>query len=404
MTFPPKGKALLALVTPLLLFGESIHANTDFLDDLQLLGNDRYIRSNMSASDFMEPAPAPVSPRHSVNVPSSTFKISASLRSGLSNAAQYLQSQNPNLTVAKRGVNVSNRTLSQTLYALLRWDGNLGLHSLQQQFDLLPLANNQTQSSKFTGYYTPMIQASASPDAQYQYPIYRSPMSAQLRRLTRGQISQGALRNKGLEVAWTNDPIGLFYMQIQGSGILQYANGKKVSLHFDGSNEKRFRSLSHFMKNHGLMNGSMGRERIQKWLYANPGYLDQAMNSNPRYVYFKPASNDVLTASGMPIIPGHSVAVDTDYIPFGSVILAEVPILNSKGQTLGVDWKILLPQDRGVAIKGPARMDIYTGTGEQARLIANQLTGKGRAYLLLNKPDTQLSQNMSHTNDNQSAL
>lgn len=399
MTSTPLGKTLFAVTIPL-LFSGSVLANSSFMDDLQVLGNDRYEQTGLSASDFMDITAPPPPPRQSVRIPANTFSISPSLRSGLSHAARYLQGQNPNLAVATRGVNVSNRTLSQTLHALLNWGGDIAPQALQQQFDLVPLLNGQSKASKFTGYYTPIIQASAKPDARYRYPIYRSPMNTQLRQLSRSQISNGALRNKGLEVAWTNDPIGLFYMQVQGSGILEYSNGKRVSLSFDGSNKKPFRSLSHFMKNQGLMSGSMGRERIQKWLYSHPTYLNQALNSNPRYVYFKPVQRGVLTASGMPIIPGHSVAVDTNYIPFGSVILAEVPIINSKGQTMGADWKILLPQDRGAAIKGPARMDIYTGKGEQARQIANQLTGHGRAFLLLNRQGTQYSQRDQLTGDN----
>ena len=404
MTLPPLGKTLLAVTVPLLLSG-TVHANTSFIDDLQLLGNDRYVQTGLSAADFMDIAPAqPQPPRQSVSIPANTFSMTPSLRTGLSHAARYLKAQNPNLAVAKRGVNVSNRTLSHTLNALLNWGGDIAPQALQQQFDLVPLLNGQSKANKFTGYYTPIIKASAKPDARYRYPIYKSPMNGKLRQMTRSQISNGALRNKGLEVAWTNDPIGLFYMQVQGSGVLEYTNGKRVSLSFDGSNKKPFRSLSHFMKHQGLMKGSMGRERIQKWLYSHPGYLKKAMNSNPRYVFFRPAKKGVHTASGMPITPGHSVAVDTNYIPFGSVVLAEVPIINSKGQTMGAEWKILLPQDRGAAIKGPARMDIYTGKGEQARQIANQLTGHGRAFLLLNRQATQLSQRTRQSGDNYPTL
>lgn len=400
MKLPPLGKVILVITAPL-LFSGTLHASSNFFDDLQTLGNDRYVQSNLNASDFIDSI---TPPSQRVSIPTDTFTMSPSLRDGLSHAARYLQSQNPNLSVAKRGVNISNRTLSQTLRVLLEWNGDLAPESLHQEFDLLPLSNKQNQNSKFTGYYTPIIKAQAQPDSQYRYPIYRSPMGKQLRHMSRSQISNGALKNKGLEVAWTNDPIGLFYMQIQGSGVLEYSNGQRTSLTFDGSNEKPFRSLSHYMKRQGLMNGSMGRERMQKWLYSHPDHLDNAMNSNPRYVYFKPATKGAQTASGMPIIPGHSVAVDTDFIPFGSVVLAEVPIINSKGQRLGAEWKILLPQDRGTAIKGPARMDIYTGKGEQARQSANQLTGSGRAYLLVNRPTTQLSQREVNSNSNNSTL
>ena len=110
------------------------------------------------------------------------------------------------------------------------------------------------------------------------------------------------------------------------------------------------------------------------------------LNINPRFIYFTLNKGVVKTASGMPVVPGHTVAVDTNYIPFGSVILAEVPVINRLGQVIGNEWRVLLSQDRGAAIKGPARMDIYTGAGESARKMANKLTGYGRAYLILYKP------------------
>jgi len=387
----PLAKVLLAVASPL-LFSPTLHANAPIYSDTHIFESDPYIYNTFKASDFLDPAPQTPTIHRMSGQTSSAFSLSAPLVQGLQQTARYLRSQNPNRIVAKRGAKLSNRVLSHTLETLLQWSGELAPYTLQRHFDLIPLTQGTTQTSKFTGYYTPMLKASAQPNAQYRYPIYRSPMANHLRKLSRGHISRGALQGKGLEVAWTNDPIGLFYMQIQGSGILEYSNGKRTSLHFDGSNEHPFRSIAQYMKQRGLINGNLGRERIQQWLYANPSYLEPAMNSNPRYVYFKPDSKGVKTASGLPIVPGHSVAVDTDYIPFGSVVLAEVPIINSKGQTLGAEWKILLPQDRGAAIKGPARMDIYTGKGEQARKIANQLTGHGKAYLLVNRQETQLSQ------------
>ena len=106
----------------------------------------------------------------------------------------------------------------------------------------------------------------AQPDGEFRYPIYRSPMAAQLRLLSRETISQGALNNRGLEIAWTNDPIGLFYLQIQGSGILEFDNGQRVNLSYAGSNEKPFKSLAKYMQSMGYLNGNLGRQAIQDWL------------------------------------------------------------------------------------------------------------------------------------------
>ena len=384
MRFPRRSKIVL-ITAAVLMLSASLKASEfpTYLGD-PYAANDRYMQSNFGPEDQLNSYSPP------------DLSLPHLLRRGLSQTASYLSRQNPNLNVAQRGVNISNRMLAQTLNHLLNWSGSIEPDTLHQDFDLISIANNQNNTSKFTGYYTPIIQASAKPSAQFRYPIYRSPMSGKLRLLNRQAITQGALKNKGLEVAWTNDPVGLFYMQIQGSGILQYSDGRRIALHFDGSNEKPYRSIAQYMKQKGYLKGSLGRDRIQQWLHANPGHLKQVLDANPRYVYFRPDAKGVLTASGLPIIPGHSIAVDTNYIPFGSVVLAEVPIINSRGQIQGAEWKLLLPQDRGAAIKGPGRMDIYTGKGEDARQIANQLTGHGRAYLLVTRGQTRLGQ--AHTN------
>jgi membrane-bound lytic murein transglycosylase A len=307
------------------------------------------------------------------------------IRLGLKSAIAYLQRNNPNKAVAPRGVNVTNQELADTANILLDWHGEYTPEAMREYFYLQSLYRGNLDKSKFTGYYTPIISAQLHADNEYRYPIYRSPSFGK-RHLSRAKIAAGALKNKGLEVAWTNDPVGLFYVHIQGSGILKLPNGKKISLKFDGSNEKRFRSIATHMKNKGLIASNPSRNAVKKWLDNHPDKMDKILNINPRFIYFTLNKKNTITASGTPIITGHTVAVDTDYIPFGAVILAEVPIINSLGQAVGKEWRLLFPQDRGYAIKGPARMDIYTGIGEAARETANSLTGYGRAYLLLNKP------------------
>lgn len=400
MRLYPTSKVVLAIAAPFFIASVA-NAFTPTFPKTQLSLNDRYTQSTFEESDFVwEPS---VEQTNAYRKPIGVG-ISDQLKNSLHQTAKYLQYKNPNEMVARRGVNLPIRTLYNTLNSLLNWNGGLAPQDLENQFELLPVATAATPNTKFTGYYTPIIQARTQPNAEFSHPIYKSPMAAKLRLLSRSMISQGALKNQGLEIAWTNDPVGLFYLQIQGSGILQLQNGQRMNLRFDGSNKKPYKSIAKHMQQRGYLQGDLGRKTIQNWLTANPQYLQAVMNSNPRYVYFKQSDNALITASGLPIVPGLSVAVDTDFIPFGSVLLAEVPILNTKGQKLGSEWKILLPQDRGIAIKGPARMDIYTGKGESARLVANRLTGFGQAFLLRNKTMTQLSANQAITLNHSSPL
>ena len=320
-----------------------------------------------------------------VHTPQATQEPPAKVRLGLQYALNYLARTNSNRTVAPYGVKIKNRQLADTAKALINWRGRFTPNALKNNFHLMELDQRSSASSKFTGYYTPVISAKLHRDHEYRYPIYRSPITTPY-RLSRSQISSGALANKGLEIAWTNDPVGLFYIHIQGSGVLKLPNGERVSLKFDGSNEKPFRSIAKYMQSRGLLRGNPSRDVIQKWLLSHPNSMQEILNTNPRYIYFTLDKGDVLTASGVPVIPGHTVAVDTRYIPFGAVILAEVPIINNLGRAVGSEWRILFSQDRGNAIKGPAHIDIYTGVGESARKMANNLTGYGKTYLLLKQP------------------
>jgi len=369
----------------------AITATPHYQDQQIIASLDRYTYSPSNSNDYLMPDfDNDYSP---IRIPDKQASLTKELRDGLYQAERYLKSKNPNEIVARKGLNIPNRTLSNTLHRLLRWEGAIAPNALQYEFNLVPLSNNGNSVSKFTGYYTPIIDASHHQTEEFRYPIYSSPMSSRLRLMNRQEISNGGLANKGFEIAWTNDPVGFFYVQIQGSGILQYQNGHRASLTYDGSNEKPFGKISQYMARQGYLNGNLGREAIQHWLYSNPHHLQHVLNQNPRYIYFKKTHSNFQTASGLSLVAGHSIAVDTDYTPFGAVVLAEVPIINSRGQTLGTEWKLLLPKDRGSDIKGPARIDVYTGEGEAARLNANRLTGHHRAYVLVKHENTQLSQN-----------
>ncbi len=328
-----------------------------------------------------------------------SIKQSKKVRTGLKNAIDYLKRNNLNRTVAPYSINVSNRQLAETASALMNWQGGYSPEAMKNNFYLMELRHGNKSKSKFTGYYTPTVSAQLYPDAEYRFPIYRSPMSNK-RFLSRKQIANGGLANKGLEIAWTNDPVGLFYLHIQGSGVLEFPNGQRKTLKYDGSNEKPFHSIARYMKNKRLISGNPSRNKIKKWLDRHPHERDNILNINPRFIYFTLNNGDVKTASGMPIVPGHTVAVDTKYIPFGSVILAEVPVTNIYGKEVDTEWRVLFSQDRGHAIKGPARMDIYTGAGESARQMANHLTGYGKAYLLLNKPGYERTLSAFYSNEN----
>jgi membrane-bound lytic murein transglycosylase A len=157
-------------------------------------------------------------------------------------------------------------------------------------------------------------------------------------------------------------------------------------LHFAGKTPAKFVRVSRYMQQQGYIKRPADKE-VRRWLEKNPRQLNRVLSVNPRFVFFsmEQRSSTRKTASGQPLIAGHTVAVDTQHIPFGSVLLAEVPIRNSYGKVTRREWRLLFPQDRGGAIKGTKRLDLYTGKGSRAKRLTRAVTGMGRAYLLVNK-------------------
>ncbi len=239
---------------------------------------------------------------------------------------------------------------------------------------------------QFTGYFTPIIHVRKKADAHYRFPLYRKP--AELKQgvpfLSRKEIEQdGALRGRGLEIAFTNHPLDIFFMQVQGSGLAVFEDGSSRILAYAGKNGHPYVSIGRLLVEDGhLTPAEVSLEAIQDWFDCNPSLLDHYLLQNPSYVFFTPKGQKPMGASGMPLVAQHSVAVDPTIIPYGSVLLARVPVLDSAGKVDHHDWRLLFAQDTGSAIKGPGHIDLYMGTGAQAKKLASNLHHYGEIWLL----------------------
>jgi membrane-bound lytic murein transglycosylase A len=310
---------------------------------------------------------------------------SAANLTGLREQIRYLNRANPGEKVARQWADISNAALLETAQALLAHENGRPAKSFQQSFSLYEIGSERkADHGHYTGYFTPEVQVQSYPDQEYRHPIYRPPAGGT--RLQRSQIDDGALRNQGLEIAWTNDLVNLYFAQIQGSAIARYPDGRTRYLNFAGHNNHSHRKISRYLKKHGYVNGGLSNANIRRWLHQHPEKIEEVLHQNPRYIFFSLSDNESRTATGTAIIPGHTVAVDNRYIPFGSVLLANIPRINHRGERTGSDWRMLFAQDRGDAIKGPGRIDLYTGSGQSAEQKTYKLTGQHKTYLLVRKP------------------
>jgi len=123
---------------------------------------------------------------------------------------------------------------------------------------------------------------------------------------------------------------------------------------------------------------------IRRYLNAHPELMDEVLFSNPSYVFFTQQKAQPYGAGLAPLTPNYSVAVDTRYIPMGACLLARVPLL-SNDKVIDFEYRVLLAQDIGGAIKGPGRIDLYMGIGELAQNKASAMHHYGQLWLLTPK-------------------
>jgi len=266
----------------------------------------------------------------------------------------------------------------------------------------------------FTGYYTPELAASAAPDEVYKYPLYAKPdflLTADLglfkERLkgeklvgmvndgrfvpfyTRREIdSEGALKGKGLELAWVADPVDAFFLQVQGSGVLIYPDGASRHVNYAGANGRAYRSVGKLLIDRGKADASsMSMRFIRDYIRAHPEEAREILDYNESFVFFRLEDDGPYGSLGAAVTGMRTVATDMGYYPPGALVFVqtETPVFSGHLELVG--WSgysgFALNQDTGGAIKGPGRADFYFGYGEPAKLKAGYMKRPGRMYFLV---------------------
>ena len=259
----------------------------------------------------------------------------------------------------------------------------------------------------FTGYFEPTLQGRLRPDSSFKYPIHRKPDDlirvdlslfneefkgkSIVARIdgkkvspyySRQQIAQGrALNGRGLELAWLKDPVDVAFLQIQGSGRLDLGDGRTTRVGYSERNGHPYRSIGRYLMERGLITREeMSMQAIRRVLSERPEMVEEVLNYNPSYVFFRDLGQGPLLGNiNTPVTPGRTLALDSRLFPAGAIawIRTQKPKVNDRGEI--VSWenfsRFVLNQDKGSAIKGPGRVDLFCGFGarpvpEQGRHVA----------------------------------
>lgn len=248
-----------------------------------------------------------------------------------------------------------------------------------------PVLIKDKADALFTGYFEPELDGSKTRGGPYQYPVYAMPPEARRAGLwlnRREILTSNVMTGRGLEIAWVDDPVELFFLQIQGSGRIRLPNGQFLRVGYAGSNGHDYRSIGVELVRRGIYNAhQVSAQVIKNWVRRNPVDGEELLFHNPSYVFFRevsqvPAHLGPLGAMNRSITTMRTVAVDPRYTPLGAPVWVE----KDGKKPLR---RLMIAQDTGSAIKGPQRADIFFGTGDAAGRAAGRLRDPGRMVVLM---------------------
>lgn len=209
----------------------------------------------------------------------------------------------------------------------------------------------------------------------------------------RAQINAGAINSSAPIIAYANDPVELFFLQVQGSGRLITEKGENIRLAFAAKNDQPYRSIGRYMAQKGYLKlKDADMHGIKAWLRQHPQHLAEVLGHNPSFVFFRqlPTSHNEgpIGALGVPLSAEFSAAVDKHHIPLGApFFLATTDPRNSSALN-----RLMVAQDTGSAIIGATRIDFFWGSGDQAGEVAGKMKYPSYVWLLL--PNGMLPQYM----------
>ena len=264
-----------------------------------------------------------------------------------------------------------------------------------------------------TGYYEPIVDGSRFPTREFTVPLYRRPAdlvapgvadggpfpnSGHVFRRTptgklvpyydRGEIEDGALDGRHLEICWLRSAADALSIQIEGSGRIRLEDGSILRLNYDAHNGHSYAPIGRVLiERHLLSREEMSTQRVRQWVHDNPEGAKEVRRQNRQVVFFRIVGLDddteTIGGQGIPLSPGRSIAVDKALHVYGTPFFIEADLPLASPLSLSPFRRIMVAQDTGSAIVGPARADLYFGAGNEAGQVADRIRQNGQFTILL---------------------
>lgn len=297
-----------------------------------------------------------------------------------------------------------------------RGDGRIDLNAaVREEFEVYksigapkPDNSGYTGQVLFTGYFTPIYEASLTRQGPYQWPLYKRPADlvggqvgpdgnpAPAQRQTRAglvpyptrqEIEQGGLL-QGQELVWLTDRWQAYVITVQGSGRLRLPDGRIVEVGYAGTNGQPYVSPGRRMVDEGVIRKEdLSLKTMGQYFAAHPEAMDRYLWLNPRTTFFTFTRGGPFGSLGVPVTPLATIATDKSVYPRGMPAFLVVPIPNASGAGTHPFRGLMLDQDTGGAIRAAGRCDIYMGVGSAAEQLAGRQLETGELYYLAIKAD-----------------
>jgi membrane-bound lytic murein transglycosylase A len=315
-----------------------------------------------------------------------------------------------------RGLRVDGRSL-QRAARLASQAGELGPDAARTFFERHFRPHEIAADGFVTGYYEPELAASRERTSRFTVPLYRRPDDLTevsdanrpagwdpdirfARRTKRGvepypdraAIEAGALQGRGLELAWLENPVDVFFVHVQGSARLKLTDGSTMRITFAGKSGHPYTSIGRLAVERGILSrDDAHKDGLEAWLKSHPSEARTLMRENRSFIFFQEmqlaAGDGTMGAAGVPLTPGRSLAVDRALHTFHVPVWVDAPGLADPDRRGRSFRRLMIAQDTGSAIVGPARGDLFFGSGARAGSLAGRVRHRATMVVLVPVPD-----------------
>lgn len=321
-----------------------------------------------------------------------------------------------NLPAEPKALGTSLRDPCRAARALDISDGARAKAFFEEHFLPLRISRLGEGDGFVTGYYEPVIDGSRTQTDVYTVPVYRRPSNLFVRGFNqsssglpnkgqvfrkigrrklvpyydRAEIEDGAIAGRGLEICWLKNQTDLLFTQIQGSARVRLEDGSTIRINYDAHNGYPYTAVGRILIDRGIIpKEQMSMQKIREWMDQNPDGAKEVRRQNRAYVFFREVQlsdkDEAVGAQGVPLTPGRSIAVDKALHVYGTpfFIEGELPIESEQSKT--PFRRLMIAQDTGSAIVGPARADLYFGAGVEAGKVSGRLRHNMHFVILVPK-------------------